>query len=136
MTTLYHGTSTVHLDSIKRLGLVPGLGEGNDAWAISRGKMVGVRSRMIRPPSVYLSKDVSTAMSAALNTSEEVGGYPVIIKVDVPEDVFATFTPDELWDDDTEAWRTDKVAAEYVSVVKDPVPLLVSEINEHKGVRL
>jgi hypothetical protein len=123
MKTLYHGTSSVNLDCIKTIGLVPGRAKGGDTWA-QQHRMQLARFANKREPSVFLADTASRAYDFARYACDEMGGDPVVITVVVPEAVFQTYKVDELYHQDPDrpnAWRTPSVSPHYVAEVK-PVP--------------
>jgi len=121
---LYHGTSSVNLDCIKTIGLVPGYAKGGDAWAKEHHMLVGLLSSR-REPSVFLAEDVINASTFACYAAQEMGGDPVVVELHVPEPVFKTFIPDELYSRDKRskphAWRAHSVDAAYVAEIV-PIP--------------
>lgn len=119
MKTLYHGTSSNNWDSIRTEGLVPGKSRGGDAWAQSR-KMALVEQASKRAPSVFVTDDQEVAIQFALYAFEEVGGKPVIVKIDVPEDIFETFAKDDLYKptDDSRAYMAPRIDPAYISGVR------------------
>ncbi len=130
--TLYHGTSSRNLDCIKTIGLVPGYHKGGDAWAKEHHMPVAVLSKL-REPSVFVAERVAEAEDFAKLAAREIGGEPVVVTLHVPEQVFATFYVDELFeqdDDGPHAWRAHHVDAEYVGEVipVEPGPPFVSRL--------
>jgi hypothetical protein len=123
MKTLYHGTSSINLDSIKTIGLVPGRANGGDSWA-KHHRMQLARLASTREPSVFLADEPEKAEDFARYAVEEMGGEPIIVTVAVPEAVFQTYKVDELYHQDkrkAHAWRCPSVDASYVADVL-PVP--------------
>lgn len=116
--TLYHGTSSVNLPSIRSLGLVPGHAKGGDAWAKENDWSL---AKTNREPSVFLMDIANEAEQFAHLSVREMGGDAVVITVHVPEQVFVTFVPDELFSHNTErghqAWRAHSVAPQYIGEV-------------------
>jgi hypothetical protein len=108
MHTLYHGTSSINLDCIKKVGLEPGHANGGDVWATEHHMSVGKNSAH-RGPQVFVALNKEQAEDFANIAAEEMGGEPVIIVLHVPEKVFGTFKVDELFADGIygtpEAWR-------------------------------
>jgi hypothetical protein len=121
MKTLYHGTSSHNLPSIKTIGLVPGHAKGGDAWASEHHWTNLAKQASKREPSVFLTDTEADARHFSHLAVEEVGGDPIIITVHVPEHVFATFVVDELYERDKQAtphaWRAHSVDAAYVGKV-------------------
>lgn len=117
MKTLYHGTSSVNLASIKALGLVPRHAKGGDRWATEHHMRLAQFAKK-REPSVFITDEAENAEDFAHYAVEEIGGDPVIIKLHVPEDVFSTYVVDELYDSDLmgkpHAWRAHSVDASYI----------------------
>ncbi|WP_368508137.1 hypothetical protein [Bradyrhizobium lupini] len=122
MKTLYHGTCSVDLASIKKIGLVPGHAKGGDAWAKDHMHQLA-RNAAKREPSVFVADNEPDAANFARLAAEEMGGDPVIIILHVPDHVFATFHVDELFDSDMtpHAWRAPRVPAACIAAVK-PIP--------------
>lgn len=81
-TYMYHGTSSVFLDSILTNGLLPN--PGHKSW-------VGFQD-LPSLGGVYISADENTAIEAAEAAAEIHGGEPIIITISV---VTASGTPDE-----------------------------------------
>jgi hypothetical protein len=124
MKTLYHGTSSRNLSSIRAIGIVPGRAKGGDAWAAANGRVTLAALSKRREPSVFLADAVDEAEYFARKSVEEMGGDPIVITVHVPEHLFAKFVPDELYhqsEASPHAWRAHRVDAEYVAEVV-PVP--------------
>src|SRR5437870_608905 len=121
MKTLYHGTSSANLASIKAIGLVPGHAKGGDVWAKEHHMLLAVEAKH-REPSVFVADHASDAKNFAHYAAKEMGGDPIIITLHVPQDVFDTYVVDELFeqdDDDTpHAWRAHSVPAEYVGEIR------------------
>lgn len=117
MKTLYHGTSSVNLDCIKAIGLVPGHAKGGDKWATEHHMRVAKFAKK-REPSVFLADDVVNATTFAHYSVEEGGGDPIVIELHIPEAVFSTYVVDELYDHDDKgrphAWRAYSVDAMYI----------------------
>lgn len=122
MKTLYHGTTSVDLDSIHRFGLVPGRAKGGDTWAKDHMHQLA-RNAAKREPSVFVADNEADATNFARLAAEEMGGDPVLLVLHVPEHVFATFHVDELFDSDivSHAWRAPRISASCIVEVK-PVP--------------
>ncbi|MBW7970991.1 hypothetical protein [Bradyrhizobium sp. BR 10289] len=116
MHTLYHGTSSVNLDSIRELGIVPGHAKGSDAYAKEHHMSVGSASEFLREPSVFVTTDLDYAKNFAELAVDEVGGDPVVITLHVPERSFASFKQDEL-SNEGHAWRAHRVAPSCVGEV-------------------
>lgn len=120
MKTLYHGTSSVNLDSIKHIGLVPCHAKGGDAFAKENHWTLAKLAKM-REPSVFVADEAKTVHKFAGIAVEEMGGNPVILTLHVPEAVFATFVVDELYqedaDDEPHAWRAHSVAPSCIGAV-------------------
>lgn len=133
MKTLYHGTSSVNLACIKALGLVPGHAKGGDRWATEHHMRLA-RFAKEREPSVFLADKSERAKYFAYIAVEEMGGDPVIIKLHVPEDVFATFVVDELYgsnpEADPHAWRAHSVDASCIAQVIHVHNSLLLELEE------
>ena len=72
-TLLYHGTSSKYLDSIKKHGLLPNT--DNQGYGNEMGQ--GYESY----GGVYLTSNYHVARQAASDTSDFVGGVPIIIRV-------------------------------------------------------
>jgi hypothetical protein len=121
MHTLYHGTSSINLDCIKKVGLEPGHANGGDVWATEHHMSVGKVS-VKRGPQVFVSSVREKAEDFANIAAEEMGGDPIIIVLHVPAQVFATFHVDELFhsdlfDGEPEAWRAPRIPAECIGEV-------------------
>jgi hypothetical protein len=118
MHTLYHGTSSINLDCIKKVGLEPGHAKGGDVWANEHHMTVGKQS-VRRGPQVFVALDRDKAEDFANIAAEEMGGEPVIIVLHVPAKVFATFHVDELFHSDgvPEAWRAPRIPPECIGEV-------------------
>lgn len=118
MKTLYHGTSSVNIDCIKKLGLEPGHAKGGDQWANEHHMTVGKHS-MRRGPQVFVAADKDKAEDFANIAVEEMGGEPIIIVLHVPERVFVTFKVDELFESDggPGAWRAPRIPADCIGEV-------------------
>ena len=69
---MYHGTSTMYLGNLLRLGLVPGKSETNFEG-------------LSHPKAVFFTSNLAKALGHAEHTSEKVGGEPVIIELRVPD---------------------------------------------------
>lgn len=123
MKTLYHGTSSVNLDCIKAIGLVPGRSHGGDAWASEHHWGLAAKSAQ-RTPSVFLSDYIAHAEDFARLAVDEVGGDPVVIALHIPADVLATFVPDELsvQHGQVHEWRAPRVDSAYVGEVRPVAP--------------
>lgn len=127
--TLYHGTSSVNLSCIRTIGLAPGHANGGDAWASEHHWRVA-RESARRAPSVFLADDMLDAGNFADLAAEEMGGDPIIVVLHIPDDVFATFVVDELFDGRSKphAWRAPSVDASYVVDVR-PAPNRASDFQ-------
>ncbi|MGM5019250.1 hypothetical protein [Tardiphaga sp. 367_B4_N1_1] len=124
MKTLYHGTSSVNLDCIKTIGLVPGRAKGGDSWAKHHRMELAALAKS-REPSVFLADEPEKAEDFARYAVEEMGGEPIIVTVAVPEAVFQTYKVDELYHQDkrkAHAWRCPSVDASYVADVLPVAP--------------
>lgn len=95
--TLYHGTNTKALPSIKEDGLVPGRGKGCDLWAQQHGEPVGVISQC-RSPSVFVTDDAYDAKVFAQLSAEAVGAKPIVCTLHVPKKAMSKFKLDALSD--------------------------------------
>lgn len=116
MKTLYHGTSSHNLDCIKSLGLVPGHAKGGDAWAKEHYMPTLAKLSKLREPSVFITDQANEAEDFARYSVEEIGGDPIIVTLHVPQELFATFVADELFEG-RHAWRAHSISAEYVGEV-------------------
>jgi hypothetical protein len=118
MHTLYHGTSSINLDSIKKVGLEPGHGHGGDQWATEHHMPTGKLSAK-RGPQVFVALYKDQAEDFANIAVEELGGEPVIVVLHVPEKVFATFKVDELFESggSANAWRAPHIPAGCIGEV-------------------
>lgn len=120
MKTLYHGTSSVNLSCIKSVGIVPGYAKGGDAWAKEHHRVLATFAKL-REPSVFVADDVINAATFAHFAVEEVGGDPIVLTLHVPNKVFDTYTPDELYQRDEDgvphAWRAHIIDAAFVGEV-------------------
>jgi hypothetical protein len=119
MHTLYHGTSSINLDCIKKVGLEPGHAKGGDQWANEHHMSVGKQSAH-RGPQVFVALNRDQAEDFANIAAEEMGGEPVIIVLHVPERVFSTFKVDELFAsglDGPEAWRAPSIPVDCIGEV-------------------
>jgi hypothetical protein len=117
--TLYHGTSSLNLSCIKRIGLEPGHAKGGDEWAKDHHMLLAEEAEH-RAPSVFLTDRKASATDFARAAVEEMGGHPVVITLQVPLAMFSTFTVDELFEQDDEephAWRVHSVPASCVAEV-------------------
>ena len=116
--TMFHGTSSEFMDSIKKYGLVLGRPGGGDDWLKTHGG-AGVLFDNPRKPSVFLSSDKAFAEHfAKMMKSEHPGFTPVVFQVNVPVSRLQDFKPDELA---TGAVRTERsIPKEWiVGVVKE-----------------
>jgi hypothetical protein len=118
MHTLYHGTSSINLDCIKKVGLEPGHAKGGDEWANEHHMSVGKQSAH-RGPQVFVALNLDQAEDFANIAAEEMGGEPVIIVLHVPEKVFKTFKVDELFENDggANAWRAPRIPVDCIGEV-------------------
>jgi hypothetical protein len=120
MHTLYHGTSSLNLDCIKKVGLEPGHAKGGDVWATEHHMSVGKNSEH-RGPNVFVALNKEQAEDFANIAAEEMGGDPIIIVLHVPEKVFVTFKVDELFAEDDygkpAAWRAPLVPVACIGEV-------------------
>jgi hypothetical protein len=120
MHTLYHGTSSINLDCIKKVGLEPGHAKGGDEWANEHHMTVGKQSAH-RGPQVFVALNRNQAEDFANIAAEEMGGEPVVIVLHVPEKVFVTFKVDELFHEEDigqpEAWRAPRIPPECIGEV-------------------
>lgn len=125
MKTLYHGTSSINLNCIKTIGIVPGHAKGGDAWATQHHMQLALLAEH-RLPSVYLTDEVEDAEYFARIAVEEMGGDPIIVTVHVPVEVFTSYSADDLYETDSEghthAWMTHSVPVKYVAEVKPVKP--------------
>lgn len=134
MKTLYHGTSSVNLDCIKAIGLVPGHAKGGDVWAKEHHMDLAEKAKK-REPSVFVAEARDDAEEFARIAVEEVGGDPIIITLHVPEKEFKTFVIDELFSqgDKEHAWRAHSVPPSCIGEVlpveaKPPVMSLLMSL--------
>lgn len=119
MKTLYHGTSSLNVPSIKKLGIVPGHAKGSDAWAKEHHWGIAKLAAKL-PPTVCLSDLHVKAEDFARLSVEELGGTPVVITIEVPAREFAKYEVDELFDPDAEhphAWRAHAVSPLFITSV-------------------
>lgn len=120
MRTLYHGTSSRNLDSIKANGLIPGHAKGGDAYAKDHYKKLAALTTK-RKPSVFVSDNIADASEFSRISVEELGGDPIIITLHIPEAVFQEYEVDELFEEDAmanpHAWRAPHVDASYIGEV-------------------
>lgn len=88
-STLYHGTSDRHLDSIFSDGIKPRESPGGDAWALANGwGNYGASFRDEgRDRSVFLTANEDHASLYAVRACKQVGGEPVVLKLEVPANV-------------------------------------------------
>lgn len=82
----FHGTSDANLDSIRREGIKPRGNKGAYQWAVDYAKNRAVVKRMPKPDGqhVYVTQDMKEASFYATLSTKEVGGSPIIIKVQLP----------------------------------------------------
>lgn len=96
--TLYHGTSSANVESIKREGLKPGHGLGADAWASMKGWHVAKESAK-RTPSVYASTSKINAENFAGVAAIVNPGKATLVELKIPKSQFEKhFVPDERSD--------------------------------------
>lgn len=134
MKTLYHGTSSLNLECIKALGLVPGRAKGGDEWAKAHMRRLAFAARF-REPSVFVADNVPDAAQFAHISVEEVGGDPIVITLHVPEREFATFVADELFETDPNeqhAWRVPSIPAKDIGAAQpateDPIRRMLMQL--------
>lgn len=94
---VYHGTSSELLASIKEKGLVPQGAKGADTWAVMKGMKPfdqidvsrGFTQALVndRKASVFITDQKRTAAIYARYAAEVNGGKPVILAVDLPNEV-------------------------------------------------
>lgn len=87
----YHGTSDSYLDSIRAIGLVPGKGQGGDAWANAYRAFPTDG----RPASVYMSRDKEVAADFAALVALHTHTRPIVLALDVPASYIEQMTRDE-----------------------------------------
>lgn len=69
----FHGTTTINLDNIKKLGLVPPISSG-----------IKTEKRKSNLDKVFLTNNEKHALAYAVRASNKFGGKPVIVKVLIP----------------------------------------------------
>lgn len=111
MRTLYHGTSSKNVPSIKKLGLEPGHAKGGVVYAHEHHILGITEVDDEREPSVFIAESRDSAIDFAGIAVEEVGGEPVVLVLHVPDQKFAAFSVDEAFSEEPSpgdrAWRTD-----------------------------
>lgn len=112
--TVYHGTTRVLLQSIKKHGLVPSalqeeiIGKnalGSDAWAEKYGMDIQRFNIGDRALSVYITPNPRTAADFAGYASEVNNSEPVILKLKIPKEKAKDIFVDELSGEVMDAYR-------------------------------
>jgi hypothetical protein len=112
--TVYHGTTRVLLQSIKKHGLVPSalqekiIGKnalGSDAWAEKYGMDIQRFNIGDRALSVYITPNPRTAADFASYASEVNNSEPVILKLKIPKEKAKDIFVDELSGEVMDAYR-------------------------------
>ena len=121
--TLYHGTSALHLSSIQKHGLLPCCSSGMDAGLIPEGDRELALLNKQRPPSVYVTANLSRAtwMFAAYVAGVHKT-HPVVLELRIPEHAFFDrFVLDEICEQPAmyrEDYRTEQpIPPEWIAAV-------------------
>jgi len=119
---VYHGTSSAALKQIAKEGLIPGKGQGGDAWARKFGRERGMGSApaemLGRAKSIFFTRDrINMVNFAAAAAEVNKGSLPVILKVNLPADVAKKMKQDEFSGPGN--WRyTHTIPAKYITAYR------------------
>lgn len=100
--TVFHGTSSEAITSIKEEGIKPAAGQGADAHALEIGlgdpnATMRFQESVIaeRKASVFVTHDQEIALRYAKYAAKATGGSPVVLSLSIPSSVFQAFKSDE-----------------------------------------
>ncbi|HVJ72041.1 MAG TPA: phage minor head protein [Sphingomicrobium sp.] len=113
--TVWHGTSSAAVDAIKKEGLKPLAGPGNDSWALNNGLSDSVNYEIAgRKASVYVAFTRNEATAYAKRAAEVTRGHPVILEIRLP--VGIETKKDEL--DPNRSTRLREVKPEWITSIR------------------
>ena len=114
MVTAYHGTSSAVLKSIAEEGLIPGKGQGADAWA--RKTDPNFPDTSFRKPSVFLTGSFKTAARfAQFAATVNPGSKPIMLRLSLPTAMAKGFKPDEMGGYLDAVRSEDPIPAKYIT---------------------